>query len=80
MVEADFCLRPLHMSMLDIYKVFEALVCCVKGIWLHPYTVTQAKLAPDLVRQGHLRSENDAKTLSMRLIHLRPIHTTMLDV
>ncbi len=68
MVEADFHLRPLQMSMLDIYKVFEALVCYLKGIWLHPYTVTQAKLASDLVRQGHLRSENDAITLSLRMI------------
>ncbi len=68
MVEADFHLRPLHMSMLDMYKVFEALVCSLKGIWLHPYTVTQAKLAPDSIRQDHLRSENDAITLSLRLI------------
>jgi hypothetical protein len=63
MVEADTHLRPLHTSMLDKYKVFEALVCCLKGIWLHPYTVIQAKLAPDLVhQQGHLRNENDAIT------------------
>ncbi len=29
--------------------MFEPLVCCLKGIWLHPCTVTPAKLAPDLV-------------------------------
>ncbi len=39
---------PLHISILDIYKVFEPLVCCLKGICVHPYTVTPAKLAPDL--------------------------------
>ena len=49
MVEAKIHLRPLHTSILDIYKVCEPLECCFKGIWLHPYTVTLAKLAPDLV-------------------------------
>ncbi len=37
MVEADIHLRPLHTSILDIYKVFEPLVCCLKGIRLHPH-------------------------------------------
>jgi hypothetical protein len=49
-------------------KVFEPLVCCLKGIWVHPYTVTLAKFAPDLWTLGHLRSENDAITSCMRLI------------
>ena len=62
MVEADIHLKPLHTSMLDIYKVFELLVSCLKGIMVHPYTVTPAKLAPDLGSQGHLWSENDAIT------------------
>ncbi len=39
-------LRPLHTSILDTYKVSKPLVCCLKGIWLHPYIVTPAKLAP----------------------------------
>ncbi len=48
---------PLHTSILDIYKVvFEPLVCCLKGIWVHPYTVTPAKLAPDLGILGRLWS------------------------
>ncbi len=47
MVEADTYLRLLPTSILGIYKVFEILVCCLKGIWVHPYTVTQAKLAWD---------------------------------
>ena len=54
MVEADIHLRLLHTSILDIYKVFEPLVCCLKGVWVHPYTITLAKLAPDLGTQGHL--------------------------
>jgi hypothetical protein len=33
-----------------------------------PYTVTPAKLAPDLGSQGHLWSENDAITSWLRLI------------
>ena len=48
---------------------------CPKGIWLHPYTVTLAKLAPDLIRQGHLRSENDIITS-----WLRPIPTSYLVI
>ncbi len=44
MVEADIHLRLLHTSILNIYKVFEPLVCCLRGTWLHPYTVTPANL------------------------------------
>jgi hypothetical protein len=68
MVEADIHLRPLHTSLVDIYKVFEPLVCCLKGIWVHPYTVTPAKLAPDLGIQVHLRCGIDAITSWLRLI------------
>ncbi len=45
-VEADFHLSLLQTSILDIYKVFAPLVCCLKGVWVHPYTVTPTKLAP----------------------------------
>ena len=48
MVEAEIHLRLLPTSSLDIYKVFETLVYCLKGIWVHPCTVTPAKLTPDL--------------------------------
>ncbi len=68
MVEADIYLRLLHTSILDIFKVFETLVCCLKGIWLHPYTVTPARLAPDLGIQVHLRCGNDATTSCLRLM------------
>ncbi len=54
MFEADIQFRPLHTSILDIYKMFEPLVCCIKGIWVNPYTVTPAKLAPDLGILGPL--------------------------
>jgi hypothetical protein len=70
MVEADIHFIPLHTSILDIYKVFETLVCCLKGIWVHPYSFTLARLAPDLGTQGHLRSDNDAITSWLRLISL----------
>jgi hypothetical protein len=60
MVEANIHLRPLHTSIVDMYKVFETLVCCLKGIWVHPYSVTLARLAPDLGTQGHMWSQNDA--------------------
>jgi len=39
-------LSLLQTSILDIYKVFAPLVCCLKGVWVHPYTVTPTKLAP----------------------------------
>jgi hypothetical protein len=68
MFEAEIYLRLLCTSILDIYKVFEPLVCCLKGIWLHPYSFTLAKLPPDLGIQFHLRSENDATTSWLKLI------------
>ncbi len=68
MVEADIQLWLLHTSKVDIYKLFKQLICCLKGVWVHPYTVTLAKLAPDLGSQGLLMSENDATTSWLRLI------------
>jgi len=57
----DIHLRLFHTLILDRCKVFETLllVCCLKGIWIHPYAITLAKLAQDLGIQGHLWSEND---------------------
>ena len=74
MFEADIHLRLLHTSILDIYKVFEPLVCCLKGIWLHPYTITLAKLPPDLGSQCHIVMFEAAD------IYLRPLHTSILDM
>jgi len=68
MDEADVPLKLLHASIFDIYKVIEPLVCCLKGIWVHSYTITPARLAPDLGSQGHLWSDNDAITSWLRLI------------
>ena len=68
MVEADIHLRPLHTSIVGMYIVFGPLLCCLKGIWVHPYTVTLAKLSPDLGIQVHLRIWNDAMTSYPRLI------------
>jgi hypothetical protein len=47
MVEADIHLGLVPTSIADIYNMFELLVCCLTGIWEHPYTIIQAKLAPD---------------------------------
>ncbi len=68
MVEADIHFRLLHTSILDIYKVFETFVCCLKGIWMHPYTVTLAKIPPDFGIRVHLSSGNDATTSLLRMI------------
>jgi hypothetical protein len=67
MAAADFYLRPLHTSILGIHKVFQPLACCLKGIWVHPYTVTPAKLAPDLGNEGYLRNENGTIMSWLRL-------------
>ncbi len=48
MVEATIHLTPLSTSILNIFKVFKSVVCCLKGIWVDPYTIPPAKLAPDL--------------------------------
>ena len=29
-IEVDMHLRPMHTSIMDIFKVFESLVCCLK--------------------------------------------------
>ena len=68
MAEADINLRPFHTSIVGIYKGFEQLVCCLEGMWVHPYTVTPAKLAPDFGIRVHLWSENDVIRSWLRLI------------
>jgi hypothetical protein len=68
MVEADIPLRLLHSSILDINKVFESLTCCLKGIWMHSYAVTPAKIAQYLGILGELWSENDALTSWLSLV------------
>ncbi len=54
MVDADIHLRLLPKPELDISKVSEPLTCCLRGIWVHPYTDTQAKLGKDFGLLGHL--------------------------
>ena len=69
MVEADIHLQPLHTSILVTYKVFETLVCCLNGIWLHPYTITRAKFSWVLGILGPLWTvSNGAITSWLRLI------------
>ncbi len=68
MVEADIHLRPLHTSILGMYIVFGPLVCCLKSIWVHPYTITPAKLALNLGIQVQLKKGNDAIVFCLRLI------------
>ncbi len=58
-VEAGIHLRLLYASIVDIYKVFEPLVCCLRGIWLHPYTVTPAKFALGLL--ANLKKTREVK-------------------
>ncbi len=60
--------RLLSTSILDIFKVFELLVCCLKGIHIYPYVVTQDKLVPDLGLLGLLWSGNDSIRSWLRLV------------
>ena len=54
MVEAYIYLRLLPTSILDMYKVFEVMLCCLTGISVHPNIALQAKLAPDFWNSGSL--------------------------
>jgi hypothetical protein len=60
MVDTAIHIRLYPTSILDMYKVFEVLVCWFTGIWVHPYFIPPAKLAPDFGILGHLWSGNDA--------------------
>ncbi len=61
---------PQTPSILDVNEVFEPLLCCLKGIWVHPSTIPLplAKLAPDLGIQVHLWSAHDVITACLMLI------------
>ena len=77
MFEADFHLKA---SMLDKYKVFQPLLCCLKGIWVQPYTIEPAKLAPYLGIQVHLVTWKWSHyTMFEAETHLRPLHTSISD-
>jgi hypothetical protein len=80
MFEADIHHRPLPTPTFDIYKVFEPLLCCLKGIWMHMYTIPPAMFAPDLGVQGCYIGVNDVITSYLRQIstsnHFPPPHLT----
>jgi hypothetical protein len=69
MVEAEIHLMLLPKFILDICSVFELLVCCLKGIWVHPNTVKvyTCQVDPRFGNSGHLWSENDVIRLCLRL-------------
>ena len=54
MVEADTPLRPLHTSLLDINKVFEPLVCFLKGNMGAPLYHCTGQVAPRFGKSGSL--------------------------
>ena len=79
-VETDFHLSLLQTSILDIYKVFAPLVCCLKGVWVHPYTVTPTKLALDLGILGSLEEWQWCHNVMFGAdIYLKPLHTSIVD-
>jgi hypothetical protein len=80
MVEADIHLRLNPTSILNIYKVFEVLVCCLAGIWVHPYFIPPAKLAP-FWNSGSLVEWKLCHCMMVEAhIHLRLLLTSILDM
>jgi hypothetical protein len=67
MFDADIHLRPLPNFILDIYTVFEPLLCCLKGMRVHPHTILLAKLGHIFRILGHLWSGNNAIVSWLRL-------------
>ena len=49
MFDDDIHLRLLITFIFNIYRVFEPLICCLKGSWVHPYIIPLAKLAAEMV-------------------------------
>ncbi len=81
MVEAEIHLRPLHTSILGIYIVFEPLVCCLKGMWVHPYTVTLAKLALDFGILGSLDEWQWCHNIMFGAdIYLKPLNISIVGI
>ena len=81
MVEAAILFKLLPTSILDIYKVFEPVVCCLKGIWVQIHTIALVKLAPDEGCLGRLWSGNDAITSWLSLIsHPRLFPASIFDI
>jgi hypothetical protein len=78
MVKANIHLGVYPTSILDIYKVFEVLVCCLKGIWLHPYFIPPAKLASDFWNSGSLVEWKWCHCMMVEAdIHLRLLLTSI---
>jgi hypothetical protein len=65
--DLDIHLRPLHTSILDVYKVFETLHWyAVSGAYDCTVIPLHRSMLPKI--QVHLRSGNDATTSLLRLI------------
>ena len=68
MVEADSHLKLLHVSILDMYKVFDHIDMLSMGIDQQPYTVIPTLLGSDFGVLDHsMWSQNDVIMLWLRL-------------
>ncbi len=57
------------------------MVCCIKGIWLHPYALALAKLPPRFGKSCSLEEWKSCHNVIVETdIHRRPIHTSILDI
>jgi len=77
MVEADIHLRPLHISIVAIYKVIEPLTCCSRA-----YGCTHIPLCqPSWPQIWEVRFTCGVKMMPLHHgeanIHLRPLHTSL---
>jgi hypothetical protein len=80
MVEADIYLRLLPISILDIYKVFEVMLCCLTGIWVHPYINTDNGWPQILEVWLTCGVEMIHFIIVEAHIHLRLLPTSILDM
>ena len=81
MFEADIHLRLAHTSMLNIYKVFEPLVSCLKGIWGAPLYRYSGQASPRFGDLGSLEEWKGCCNVMFEAdIQLRPFHTSILNI
>jgi hypothetical protein len=76
MVEADIQLRLLPTSILDMYKLFEVLLCRLTGIWEHLHHSTSQV---GWIFLSFVEGKQFNYIMVEADIHLRLLPTSILD-
>ena len=80
MFEADIHFRPLQTTLIDIYKVFEPLVCRFKGIWVLIPLHWQS-YPPRFWKSGSLEESTWSHNVMVEAeIHLSLLHTSIVNI